>query len=219
MAFILITIDGPAGSGKGTLGTRLAQIYHLKHLDTGLLYRAVAFKALRCGSSFEKQDVIQAATTLTFEDLKNPHLRDEAIGSLASEVSVYSEVREALLSFQRDFAQEDNSGMQGAVLDGRDIGRIVLPEAPCKLFVTASPEVRAQRRLKELHQKGIDCIYETILEDIKLRDARDQNREISPLRPAIDAFILDTSELGIDEVIEKACLFVDSKYPKAVKKA
>ena len=104
------------------------------------------------------------------------------------------------------------------ILDGRDIGLVVLPEAPCKIYVTASPEVRAKRRLKELHQKGINSIYEAVLEDIRTRDARDQTRDVSPLRPAEDAFILDTSELNIDDVVEKACFFVDSKYPEAQKK-
>ncbi|MBL8676423.1 MAG: (d)CMP kinase, partial [Alphaproteobacteria bacterium] len=120
---------------------------------------------------------------------------------------------------QQNFAKEASSNTRGAVLDGRDIGLIVLPGAPCKIFVTASPEVRAKRRLNELHEKRIDGIYETILEDIKIRDARDQNRKVSPLRPANDAFILDTSELGINEVIEKACLFVDSRYPQARRQA
>lgn len=220
MVFMIITIDGPAGAGKGTLASHLANIYHLRHLDTGLLYRAVAFRMLQAGiKATQRQEAFKVASSLKLEDLNNPSLRDESVGNLASEISVYPEVRESLLKFQQDFAKEASSNTRGAILDGRDIGLVVLPEAPCKIFVTASPEVRAKRRLKELHEKGIDSIYETILEDIKMRDARDRNREVSPLRPANDAFILDTSELGINEVIEKACLFVDSKYPQVKKQA
>lgn len=220
MTFMIIAIDGPAGAGKGTLASHLAKIYHLRHLDTGLLYRAVAFKMLQAGiKAEERQEAFKAASSLKPEDLHNSSLRDESVGNLSSEISVYQEVRESLLKFQQDFAKETSSNTRGAVLDGRDIGLVVLPEAPCKIFVTASAEVRARRRLKELHEKGIDSIYETILEDIKVRDARDRNREVSPLRPANDAFILDTSELGINEVIEKACLFVDSRYPQARKQA
>ena len=218
MAFMIIAIDGPAGAGKGTLASHLANIYHLSHLDTGLLYRAVAFKMLQAGiKAEERQEAFKVASSLKPEDLNNSSLRDESVGNLASEISVYPEVRDSLLKFQQDVAKETSSNTRGAILDGRDIGLVVLPDAPCKIFVTASPEVRAKRRLKELHEKGIDSIYETILEDIKMRDARDRNREVSPLRPANDAFILDTSELGINEVIEKACLFVDSRYPQVKK--
>lgn len=220
MSSMIIAIDGPAGAGKGTLALRLSAIYDLAHLDTGLLYRAVALKVIEAGqSSSKKETAIRMAASLQEEDFKNPSLREERIGSLASEISAFPEVRELLLDFQRDFAKHPHSGKQGVVLDGRDIGLVILPEAPCKIFVTASPEVRAMRRLKELHQKGIDSIYENVLKDIKERDTRDQTRKVSTLRPAADAFILDTSELGIDEVVEKACLIVDLKYPKAQKKA
>jgi len=219
MPFIIIAIDGPAGAGKGTLARHLAHIYQLNHLDTGLLYRAVALKMVEGGEDIaDKEAAVRTALSLKTTDLKNPSLRDEAIGNAASHIAIFPEVRTILLEFQRKFAKKPSSGKQGVVLDGRDIGRVVLPKASCKIFVTASPRVRAERRLKELHQKGIDSIYEAVLEDIKTRDERDRMRKVSPLHPAEDAFILDTSGLGIDEVIKKACLFVDSIYPEAHKK-
>ena len=218
MPFIIIAIDGPSGAGKGTLACHLAHIYQLAHLDTGLLYRAVALKMLDQGEDlFDKEAAIKIALSLQIENLKNPSLRDEAVGNAASQISSFSEVRNILSKLQRNFAKNPPLDKQGVILDGRDIGCVVLPEALCKIFVTASSEVRARRRFKELHQKGIDSIYEAILEDIKMRDTRDQTRKVSPLCPAEDAYILDTSELGIDAVVEKACLFVDSKYPMAHK--
>lgn len=220
MLFMMIALDGPAGAGKGTLARHLAQIYSLDYLDTGLLYRAVALKMLEQGVDLrDKEAALRAALLLKKDDLKNPLLRDEAVGNGASVIATFPEVRRSLLEFQRDFANHPSVDKQGIILDGRDIGLIVLPEAPCKIFITASSEVRAERRLKELHQKNIYDRFESILEDIKERDTRDQTREISPLRPADNAFILDTSELGIYNVVEKASFFVDSIYPQAQKKA
>jgi len=217
--FLELAIDGPAGAGKGTLARHLAEIYSLDYLDTGLLYRAVALKLIENGDNLrDKNAALKVALRLNKDDLTNPHLRDEAVGNGASIIGTYPEVREPLLKFQRNFASNPSHSKQGVVLDGRDIGLAVLPEAPCKIFVTASPEVRARRRLKELHQKKIYSTFEAILEDIKERDARDQKRDISPLRPAEDAFILDTSELGIYDVVKRACLFVDSIYSQAQKK-
>lgn len=219
MPFMIIAIDGPAGAGKGTLAKHLAQIYSLDHLDTGLLYRAVAFKLLEKGENFQDKEIATTtALLLKKEDLTNPALRNETIGNMASKIAIFPEVREALLAFQRNFAKNSSPDKQGVILDGRDIGLVVLPEAPCKIFVTASPMVRAERRRKELHLKKTYSTLESILEDIKERDTRDEMREISPLRPASDAFVLDTSELGIYDVIEKASLFIDSIYPQAHKK-
>lgn len=216
---MVIALDGPAGSGKGTLAQHLAQIYSLDHLDTGLLYRAVALKLVEQGTDFkDKKAALKAALLLKKEDLKNPSLRNEVVGNGASIIATFPDVRSSLLEFQRDFAKNPSTGKQGVILDGRDIGLTVLPDAPCKIFVTASPGVRAERRLKELHQKNIYDTFESILEGLKERDTRDHTREISPLRPADDAFILDTSELGIYDVVEKASFFVDSKYPQAQKK-
>jgi len=218
MPAMLITIDGPAGAGKGTLSQHLACIYHLAHLDTGLLYRAVGLKMLERGEDLaDKEAAVKIATSLRSTDFEHPALRDEAVGNAASHIASFPEVRAVLLDFQRNFAKHPPLGKQGVILDGRDLGHVVFPEAICKFYVTASPELRAERRFKELHQKGIDSIYEAILEDIKRRDERDQRRKVSPLRPAKDAFILDTSEMKIEDVIEKACSYIESKYPGAQK--
>lgn len=219
MSPIIIAIDGPAGVGKGTLARHLAHIYSLDFLDTGLLYRAVALKMLERGEEFhDEKSAIRAAKLLKNDDLKSPRLRDEIIGNGASIVAAFADVRTSLLAFQRNFANNPSPEKQGVILDGRDIGRVVLPNAPCKIFVIACPNVRAERRLKELHQRKIYSTFEIVLEDIKERDTRDQMRKASPLCPAEDAFILDTSELEIGEVVEKASVFVHSIYPRAQKK-
>jgi cytidylate kinase len=217
---MMIAIDGPAGAGKGTLARHLAHLYSLDHLDTGLLYRAVAFKLLATKSELNDHGAaLQAALSLKPVDLEHPALRDEVVGQGASIIAVFPEVRQALLDFQRTFAKNPSSDKQGVILDGRDIGLFVLAEAPCKIFVTASPEVRAERRFKELQQKNIWCTFNAILEDLRERDTRDQTREFYALRPADDAFILDTSHLGIQDALEQVSFFVDSVYPKSRKVA
>ena len=215
MSALLIAIDGTAGAGKGTLARALARQYHLAHLDTGCLYRALGLAVLENNiDPTDAKAVIEIAKSLHNPDLENPTLRDETVGIAASYVGAIPEVRKTLLNFQRDFAKHPSAGVQGCVMDGRDIGRVVLPEALCKIYVTASPEVRAERRCKELHEKGIDSIYNTILNDIRARDERDQTRKTSPLYPADDAFIIDTSRMTIEEVIDKACAYIDSKWVK-----
>ncbi len=217
----VIAIDGPAASGKGTLSRRLAAELGLAHLDTGSLYRAVALLLLRAGS--DPGDGVAAASeamTLTpgkVADLsKDPALRNDATAAAASRVSAISAVREALLDFQREFAEQppalaDGTPAKGAVLDGRDIGTVICPDAEAKLFVTASTEVRAQRRLNELQGRGVPAIYENVLEEMKDRDARDSQREVSPLVPAADAFLLDTSALDADQALHAALTFIRTR--------
>jgi CMP/dCMP kinase len=203
---MIIAIDGPAASGKGTLGKRLAAHYGLRHLDTGLLYRAVAQAVLESGHSLD--DVARAvaiARTLDPTGFDEAALKSHAAGEAASVVSAIPEVRSALLRLQQDFA----AALPGAVLDGRDIGTIICPFADAKIFVTASPEVRAKRRAIELSRLGQIASEAAILADIQRRDERDSKRAIAPLKPAADAHILDTSNLDIDAVLQHAIAIVD----------
>ncbi|GGC20155.1 cytidylate kinase [Marivita lacus] len=189
-----VAIDGPAAAGKGTISKAVAAHFDLVHLDTGLLYRAVGARMLL------GEDPITAAQSLVAGDLDNPDLRTAEVAQAASRVAVIPEVRAALLDFQRAFARRSG----GAVLDGRDIGTVICPRAEAKLFVTASAEVRAQRRLAELTEGGFQTDFDTVLADVKARDDRDMNRADAPLRPAEDAVILDTSDLSIDAAIAAA---------------
>jgi CMP/dCMP kinase len=202
---MIIAIDGPAAAGKGTLGRRLAQRHNLAFLDTGGLYRAVALKLLDSGGDPADPAVAEAAAkAVRPADLESPRLREEAVSKAASVVAAQPAVRAALLAFQRDFAHHPPVGFAGALLDGRDIGTVVCPDATVKLFVTASPEARAMRRFKELQAAGAGIIYSRVLQDIEQRDARDRQRQTAPLRPADDAIELDTTALDADAAFAKA---------------
>jgi cytidylate kinase len=204
---MIIAIDGPAASGKGTLGKRLAAHYGLRHLDTGLLYRAVALAVLDAGRAPNDADAaVAAAKALDPAHFDEAALKAPKVGEAASVVSAIPEVRAALLAFQRDFAARD----PGAVLDGRDIGTVICPQAEVKIFVTASPEVRAGRRAKEYRAAGQQIDDDTVLADIKKRDARDMGRAAAPLKQAPDAHLLDTSDMDISTAIRAAIAIVEA---------
>ena len=195
-----VAIDGPAAAGKGTISKAVAAHFGYAHLDTGLLYRAVGAKVLR------GEDAIAAAQTLDPADLENDELRTPAVAQAASEVAVIPQVRSALVAFQRSFARRES----GAVLDGRDIGTVICPQADAKLFVTATADCRAMRRFQELTAKGMDIAYETVLADVKERDARDRSRATAPLVPADDAVLLDTSDLTVDDAVAQAIVIIEA---------
>jgi CMP/dCMP kinase len=203
---MIIAIDGPAASGKGTLGRRLAAHYGLRHLDTGLLYRAVAHAVLAAGRRLDDTAcAVAAAQTLDLTRFDEVALKSHAAGEAASVVSSIPDVRAALFRRQQDFA----AAPPGAVLDGRDIGTVICPYADAKIFVTASPEVRARRRAIEMRSRGQEADETVILADIRRRDERDQQRAVAPLKPAADAHILDTSDLDIDAVLQHAIAIVE----------
>lgn len=203
---MIIAIDGPAASGKGTLGKKLAAHYGLRHLDTGLLYRAVAQAVLDAGCAPDDVPVaVAAAKALDPAQFDEKALKGAGVGEAASVVSAIPEVREALLAFQRDFAAKP----PGAVLDGRDIGTVICPDADVKIFVTATPEVRAGRRAKEYAAAGQPADEAAVLADIKKRDERDTNRAAAPLKQAPDAHLLDTTTLDIDAAIRAAIDIVE----------
>ena len=209
---MIIAVDGPAASGKGTLTERLADHFDLARLDTGLIYRAVGAKILRDNDNPEDPVVaVAAARALCFTDLKQDGLRREEAGLAASRVAALPDVRAVLLAFQRDFAACPPNGKLGAVLDGRDIGTVVCPDAHHKLFLMASADVRAMRRYKELQVRGAEAIHARILRDIKERDTRDMSRSAAPLEPAKDAFVLDTSDLDADAVFSAALRYINSR--------
>ena len=208
----VIAIDGPVASGKGTLARRLAKAMDLAYLDTGSLYRAVGSLILARGS--DPNDSIVAAMIadgFTADDIDRDDLRDEKIGQAASIVAANLEVRKSLLGFQRNFAKSPPNNHLGAVLDGRDIGTVVCPDAEIKLFISATPEVRAMRRHKELLERGDESIYARVLEDLRERDERDRNRDTAPLRAAEDAVVLDTSDMDADKAFTLAKKLIDER--------
>ncbi len=199
---LVIAIDGPSASGKGTLAKRLAEHFGLPHLDTGLLYRAVGWLALKSG-----QFPADVAAHLTAADLVDPVLRGDEAGQQGSKVAAMPEVRANLLNFQKEFASQ----ARGAVLDGRDIGTVICPDARVKLFVTATPEARAERRYQELQARGADTIKPRVLAEMAERDRRDSERAAAPLIAAPDAYHLDTSDMDADAAFAAALAFIERK--------
>ncbi len=204
---MIIAVDGPTASGKGTISRRLAAHFGLPLMDTGLLYRAVGWTVIQQGG--DPSSEADALKGCDFEDslLDDPALRSEGVGGYASKVSSHPAVRAALDRRQKDFAYQPG----GAVLDGRDIGTVIAPDADVKLFVTASAEARARRRFEEMKKHGEEADYDDILADIATRDERDQNRATAPLKPAEDADLLDTTDLTIDAAVQRAIALVNAK--------
>jgi len=199
---LVIAIDGPSASGKGTLAKRLAAHFCLPHLDTGLLYRAVGWISARTG-----RPPSEVAADLTAADLDDPALRGDDAGQRGSRVAALPEVRANLLKFQKEFSSQ----APGAVLDGRDIGTVICPDAPVKLFVTASVESRAERRYRELRERGVDTIKPRVLAEMAERDRRDSERAAAPLKAAPDAWLLDTSDMDADAAFAAALAFIERK--------
>ncbi len=208
----VIALDGPSAAGKGTLARRLACHFDLAHLDTGSLYRAVGRRILREGRNPKDATyAAEIASSLQPVDLKDPELRSEAASQAASIVAAIPAVRANLLAWQREFAKAPPDGKRGVVLDGRDIGTVICPDADVKLFVTASPEARAERRFQELQAAGANPIRRAVLDEMASRDRRDSERATAPLLPADGAFVLDTSDLDADAVFDRVVAFIESK--------
>jgi cytidylate kinase len=207
---MIIAVDGPAGAGKGTIARALSAHYGIPYLDTGLLYRAVGVAVARAGGDPDDADDALAACGFGDSLLEDPALRDETSGALASRVSIHPPVRAALLKRQRDFAARPG----GAVLDGRDIGTVIAPDADAKLFVTASVNARAWRRMAEMQARGLEADAHAIALDIQARDDRDINRPSAPLRQADGADLLDTSDLTIDAAVQQAIALVDAQVAR-----
>lgn len=222
----VIAIDGPAGAGKGTLAVSLARIYRMKYLDTGTLYRTVAFRVLENGGDPSHEADAVAGTDLSGYDFRHignnqfrafwkdeditARLRHPDTGSASSKVAFFSSVRQNLKDFQVEYAKEWAAKV-GVIMDGRDIGTVICPNADLKIFLDASPEKRAMRRMEELQEKGFDATYEEVLAQVVERDARDRGRKDAPLKPADDALIIDSSELSVDEVLTLCQKHIDEK--------
>ena len=217
---MIITVDGPAAAGKGTISGYLSQKYKLAYFDTGMVYRAVGLQMVLVGEDLSNKDAaLKIARALTFPQMMelsiHPDFRSDIGSNAASIVSAYSEVRAALLDMQKNFALNpvfaDGTAAKGVIYDGRDTGTVICPQADLKLFVTASTEVRAERRYKEFLQKGIITSYQKVLDDMKARDERDSNRSAAPLKPADDAIVIDTSKLDIEAVLAYIVPLVEAK--------
>jgi len=221
---MIITIDGPASAGKGTLAQSLSDKYEMAYFDTGMVYRAVGLQLVLNGINPNNESAAEkAAKDLNFPQMmklsKHKDFRSDVGGNAASVVAAIPAVRSALLKMQQDFALNpifgDGSPAKGAIYDGRDTGTVICPNADIKLFITATPEVRAERRYKEFLSKGINRSLEEVLTQIKERDERDEKRASAPLKPAEDAIIFDTSEYNAQQVFEKVCKIIESKQKKA----
>ncbi|MCY3827536.1 MAG: (d)CMP kinase [Rhodospirillaceae bacterium] len=211
---LTIAVDGPAAAGKGTLARRLAEALGLAHLDSGALYRAVGLAVLRAGGDpSDEAAAAAAAASLDTGRLSDPALRTPEAGEAASRVAAFPSVREALLEFQRRFARNPPAGRRGAAIDGRDIGTVVCPDAPVKIYVTAGLDERARRRFAELQAAGADVIYAAVLSELEARDGRDSSRAVAPLKPAEDAAILDTSKLDAEAAFRAALDIVAQRAP------
>lgn len=209
---MIVALDGPSAAGKGTLARRLAAHYRLALLDTGLIYRAVAARVLAdTQPGPERERAIEAARNLMPEDLQQPGLRQEAVGAMASKVAAIPEVRLHLVDFQRKFAKHPPGNVTGSILDGRDIGTVICPDADVKIFLTASLEARAERRFQELRASDAATIKARVFDDMRERDARDSARSAAPLVPAADAFQLDTTALSADQVFDRVVAHIENK--------
>lgn len=205
----IIAIDGSNASGKGTIAKMISEHYNFEHLDTGLLYRAIGYRLVRDGKDIRNLDhiLLAASKPIELSELENERLREEEMGNVASTIGVHKELREILDVYQHNFPQ----GKAGVIIDGRDIGTAVFPNANVKLFITASAEERAKRRFKELQSKGVNVIYSDILAEVKERELRDSTRSVNPCICADDAYLVDTSSLTPAQVMEKVVKYINNK--------
>ena len=199
-----MAIDGTAAAGKGTLAKKIAEFYKFAHLESGLLYRSLAYQMIKTGAKPQDKIIIEGAKLIKFSDLKNPKLRGDQVAKTASVVAKIAKIRKLLVIFQRNFGKKPPGNAKGSVIDGRDIGTIVFPNTPYKIFVTANLEKRAIRRHKELQERGIRSIYDDVLKDLEMRDMRDKRRKIAPLRVAKGSCLIDSSDMLIEDVFEEA---------------